>query len=71
MLTPKQEVFAQAVAGGKTQADAYREAYNVKPTRVVIHFREPKYRTANETLFPAHAHDVLPWWYPLSEMMTT
>jgi hypothetical protein len=32
MLTPKQEVFAQAVAGGKTQADAYREAYNVKPT---------------------------------------
>jgi hypothetical protein len=32
MLTPKQEAFAQAVAGGKTQADAYREAYNVKPT---------------------------------------
>ncbi len=31
MLTPKQEAFAQAVAGGKTQADAYRSAYNVKP----------------------------------------
>ena len=31
-LTPKQEKFALAVASGKTQADAYREAYNVKPT---------------------------------------
>ena len=27
-LTPKQERFAQLVAGGKTYADAYREAYN-------------------------------------------
>ena len=27
MLTPKQEVFAQNVASGKTQADAYRAAY--------------------------------------------
>lgn len=27
-LTPKQEKFAQCVASGKTQADAYREAYN-------------------------------------------
>tara|TARA_R110000868_G_scaffold124211_1_gene328542 strand:+ start:331 stop:711 length:381 start_codon:yes stop_codon:yes gene_type:complete len=32
MLTPKQEAFAIAVASGKTQADAYREAFNVKPT---------------------------------------
>jgi hypothetical protein len=32
MLTPKQEAFAQALAGGKTQADAYREAFNVRPT---------------------------------------
>lgn len=32
MLTPKQEAFAIAVASGMTQADAYREAYNVKPT---------------------------------------
>lgn len=31
-LTPKQERFAQEVASGKTQADAYRIAYNVKPT---------------------------------------
>jgi phage terminase small subunit len=30
-LTPKQEAFAQAVASGKSQADAYREAFNVKP----------------------------------------
>lgn len=32
MLTSKQEAFAIAVASGKTQADAYRDAYNVKPT---------------------------------------
>jgi hypothetical protein len=32
MLTPKQEAFAIAVASGMTQADAYRSAYNVKPT---------------------------------------
>lgn len=31
-LTPKQERFAQEVASGKTQADAYRAAFNVKPT---------------------------------------
>lgn len=31
-LTPKQEAFAQAVASGLTQSDAYRKAYNVKPT---------------------------------------
>lgn len=27
-LTPKQEAFAQAVAGGMNQSDAYRSAYN-------------------------------------------
>ena len=27
-LTPKQESFAQAVASGKTQADAYRASFN-------------------------------------------
>lgn len=31
-LTPKQEKFAQAIADGMTQADAYRSAFNVKPT---------------------------------------
>lgn len=31
-LTPKQEAFAQAVASGLTQSDAYRKAYTVKPT---------------------------------------
>ena len=30
MLTPKQEAFAIAVAGGMTQADAYRSVYNVR-----------------------------------------
>lgn len=27
-LTPKQEAFCQAIASGKTQADAYRSAFN-------------------------------------------
>lgn len=31
-LTPKQEAFAQAVADGNTQADAYRKAFDVGPT---------------------------------------
>jgi len=30
-LTPKQEAFAQAVASGLTQSDAYRKAYTVRP----------------------------------------
>lgn len=31
-LTPKQERFAHEVASGKTQADAYRAAFNVRAT---------------------------------------
>lgn len=31
-LTPKQERFAQEVASGKSQAEAYRTAFDVKPT---------------------------------------
>lgn len=31
-LTAKQEAFAQAIADGMTQADAYRAAFAVKPT---------------------------------------
>ena len=30
-LTAKQEAFAQAIADGMTQADAYRKAFNVRP----------------------------------------
>ena len=30
-LTPKQERFAQEVASGKSHAEAYRTAFNVKP----------------------------------------
>lgn len=30
-LTPQQEHFAQMVASGKSQSDAYRDAYDVKP----------------------------------------
>lgn len=32
ILTDKQEHFAQCVASGMSQAQAYRESYNVKPT---------------------------------------
>jgi hypothetical protein len=38
-LTPKQEAFAQAIADGMTQADAYRAAYdaeNMVPTSVYV-----------------------------------
>lgn len=31
-LTPKQEAFAQSIADGMSQADAYRTAFDVKPT---------------------------------------
>jgi phage terminase small subunit len=31
-MTPKQEKFAQCIADGMTQADAYRAAFNVKPS---------------------------------------
>jgi phage terminase small subunit len=31
-MTPKQEHFAQCIADGMTQADAYRAAFNVKPS---------------------------------------
>lgn len=31
MLTPKQEAFAQAIADGLNQAEAYRSAYRVSP----------------------------------------
>lgn len=31
-MTPKQENFAQAIADGMSQADAYRRAFDVKPT---------------------------------------
>lgn len=30
MLTPKQEKFAQEVASGKSQSDAYRSSFNVR-----------------------------------------
>jgi hypothetical protein len=47
MLTPKQEKFAQAVASGMTQADAYRHAYNTENMKdSTIH--EAASRTAND-----------------------
>jgi len=36
-LTPKQERFAQLVAGGSSQADAYREAFNSKGKDSTVH----------------------------------
>lgn len=34
-MTPKQEAFAQAVAEGMTQSDAYRKAYNAQGMKPV------------------------------------
>ena len=36
-LTPKQERFAQLVAGGSSQADAYREAFNSNGKDSTVH----------------------------------
>ena len=36
-LTPKQERFAQLVAGGNSQADAYREAFNSNGKDSTVH----------------------------------
>ena len=36
-LTPKQEAFAQAVAGGQSYADAYRSAYSSKGKHQTVH----------------------------------
>ena len=32
MITAKQEAFCQALLAGKSQSDAYRDAYNTKPS---------------------------------------
>ena len=45
-LTPKQEKFAQCVADGMTQADAYRTAFDVSPTTK----QETVYKRASELM---------------------
>lgn len=45
-LTPKQEKFAQCVADGMTQADAYRTAFDVSPTTK----QETVYKRAGELM---------------------
>lgn len=45
-LTPKQEKFAQCVADGMTQADAYRAAFDVSPTTK----QETVYKRAGELM---------------------
>lgn len=55
-LTPKQERFAQLVAGGSSQADAYREAFNSKGKDSTVHseasrlMRDPKVSTRVDAL---------------------
>lgn len=42
-LTPKQEKFAQCIADGQTQADAYRSAYNAeKMSEAALHVEASK-----------------------------
>lgn len=45
-LTPKQERFAQCVADGMSQADAYRTAFDVSPTTK----QETIYKRASELM---------------------
>ena len=45
-LTPKQERFAQCVADGMSQADAYRTAFDVSPTTK----QETVYKRASELM---------------------
>ena len=47
-LTPKQKRFAQEVAKGKTKADAYRTAYNVKSKHALQ--REPYQLTRDQRI---------------------
>ena len=55
-LTPKQERFAQLVAGGSSQADAYREAFNSKGKDSTVHsegsrlMKDPKVSTRVDQL---------------------
>lgn len=41
-MTPKQEAFAQLVAGGVNQSDAYRQAYNTSRMKAATVNREAK-----------------------------
>ena len=45
-LTPQQEKFAQAIASGKSQADAYRAAYKVRPSTKAESIHEKASATA-------------------------
>lgn len=49
-LTPQQERFAQLVASGKTQADAYRGAYKARATT------KPETIQANASRLMAHSN---------------
>jgi hypothetical protein len=43
-LTPQQEKFAQAVASGMNQSDAYRESYNVRKTTKIESINNSAYK---------------------------
>lgn len=48
-LTPKQEAFAQAVASGKSQAEAYRMAFDAKKMKPeTVHKRASELMTSGE-----------------------
>lgn len=49
-LTPKQEAFAQAVADGMTQSDAYRSAYDTKTKSETLVAKEASLLMANRKI---------------------
>ena len=50
MLTPKQELFAQKIAEGMSQADAYRSAYSCKKMSDNAIYREASLLVSNPNI---------------------
>ncbi len=57
-LTPKQERFAQLVAEGKTQADAYRGAFNTKPTTKPETIQNSAYKLMTDPVISARVDEL-------------
>jgi phage terminase small subunit len=57
-LTPKQERFAQLVAEGKTQADAYRGAFDTKPTTKPETIQNSAYKLMNDPVISARVDEL-------------
>jgi phage terminase small subunit len=57
-LTPQQEQFAQCVADGMNQSDAYRAAFNIKPTTLAKTVNEAASRMMANTKVRARVQEL-------------